>query len=576
MAGDRQVAHRENAMVRRLRLASGLVLFAFVLTHFLNHALGLVSLEVLEAGRAWFLAFWRAPPATLLLYGAALLHLGLAFWALYRRRRLAMPAWEATQLLTGLAIPPLLILHILGTRFATETLGVEDSYTYILLIFGKFKPLAPFRQLAVMALAWIHGCIGLHYWLRLRPWYPRIALAAYSAALLVPVLALLGALVAGRDVLRLAEDPAWLEATVDRLNFADTEGLLLIGRIENGFLIGFFTLLALVLCLRALRDWRAGRIGLVYLTYPDGRRVALLPGTSVLEASRGAGVPHAAVCGGRGRCSTCRVRVGRGLHALPPPDEAEARVLARVGAAPDVRLACQTRPRTDAEVTPLLTPSAGPAQAGSQAGYLKGDEREVAILFADLRDFTALSEDKLPYDIVFLLNRYFAAMGTAVEEAGGRIDKFIGDGVMALFGIERGVAMGCRNALEAARRMALHLAELNAALENELVQPLRIGMGIHAGPVIVGEMGYGRATALTAIGDVVNTASRLEALTKELSVQLVLSEPVAAHAGLDLSAFPRREIALRGRSGALAVRMVDDARRLGAASAPDATAAGRG
>ncbi|MDH3920403.1 MAG: adenylate/guanylate cyclase domain-containing protein, partial [Rhodospirillales bacterium] len=135
-----------------------------------------------------------------------------------------------------------------------------------------------------------------------------------------------------------------------------------------------------------------------------------------------------------------------------------------------------------------------------------------------------------------------------------------------------GVGQGCRNALEAARRMAERLAELNAALESELARPLRIGIGIHAGPVIVGEMGYGRATALTAIGDVVNTASRLEALTKELDVQLVLSAPVAAHAGLDPAAFPRREIALRGRSGALAVHMVVDARALSPASAPAAAA----
>jgi adenylate cyclase len=97
-------------MVRRLRLWTGLVLFAYLLTHYLNHALGLVSLEALETGRLWFLALWRNPLGTLLLYGAILIHLGLAFWALYLRRRLAMPAWEAAQLATGLTIPPLLIL----------------------------------------------------------------------------------------------------------------------------------------------------------------------------------------------------------------------------------------------------------------------------------------------------------------------------------------------------------------------------------------------------------------------------------------------------------------------------------
>jgi adenylate cyclase len=561
-------------MVRRLRLASGLVLFVFVLTHFLNHALGLVSLELLEAGRLWFLAVWRAPPATLLLYGALLLHSGLAFWSLYRRRRLVMPAWEAVQLLTGLAVPPLVILHLLGTRFAAEILGTQDSYTYILLIFGKFKPFAIIRQLAVMTFAWTHGCIGLHYWLRLRPWYPRLRPTVFAAALLVPVFALLGAFVAGREVLRLAEDPAWLEAAVTRLNFADTEGLQLIDRLESGFLAGFFALLALVLCLRALRDWQARRHGVAYLTYPGGRRVAVPPGATILETSRSASVPHASVCGGRGRCSTCRVRIGRGRERLPPPDPAETRVLRRVGAAPNVRLACRTRPTADAEVAPLLAPDPGPSAAGARAGYLRGDEREVAILFADLRGFTALSENRLPYDVVFLLNSYFAAMGRAVEEAGGRVDKFIGDGVMALFGIERGVEQGCRNGLEAARRMAVQLADLNTALKSELEAPLQIGIGIHAGPVIVGEMGYGHATALTAIGDAVNTASRLEALTKELNAQLVLSEPVAIRADLDPAEFPRREIALRGRSEPLVVRVVADASDLPAAQVSKTRALG--
>jgi adenylate cyclase len=268
------------------------------------------------------------------------------------------------------------------------------------------------------------------------------------------------------------------------------------------------------------------------------------------------------VCGGRGRCSTCRVRVGAGRAGLPPPSEAEARVLARVGAAPGTRLACQTRPLADVEVTPLLPSAAGPREAAAAARHRQGEEREVAILFADLRGFTALAEDKLPYDVVFVLNRYFAAMGTAVEDSGGRIDKFIGDGVMALFGVEDGIEAGCRGALGAARRMTERLGELNRALANDLERPLRIGIGIHSGPVIVGEMGYGRATSMTAIGDPVNTASRLEALTKEFDAELVLSEPVAERAGFDLSSYPRHEIELRGRAGRLAVFVVAEARTL--------------
>ncbi len=166
---------------------------------------------------------------------------------------------------------------------------------------------------------------------------------------------------------------------------------------------------------------------------------------------------------------------------------------------------------------------------------MQGSEREIAILFADIRGFTALAEGRLPYDVVFVLNRYFSAMGRAIESAGGRVDKFIGDGVMALFGIESGAQAGCREALAAARLMSERLAELNSSLRAELDRPLRIGIGIHCGPVIVGEMGYGNAAAITAIGDAVNTASRLEALTKDYDCELVVSDETVARAGLDFS-----------------------------------------
>ena len=113
----------------------------------------------------------------------------------------------------------------------------------------------------------------------------------------------------------------------------------------------------------------------------------------------------------------------------------------------------------------------------------------------------------------------FLGEGRAVEAAGGRVDKFLGDGVMALFGIESGAQVGCRQALAAARLMSQRLGELNLSLRDELDQPLRIGIGIHCGPVIVGEMGYGNTVSITAIGDAVNTASRLEELTKTYDVR---------------------------------------------------------
>src|SRR5438132_9670657 len=320
---------------------------------------------------------------------------------------------------------------------------------------------------------------------------------------------------------------------------------------------------AVVLARLARRIWQR-RHGLVRIGYPDGRGVEVTPGTSVLEASRLTGIPHASVCGGRGRCSTCRIRVRGEIHSIDPPAEDELRVLRRIGATSNVRLACQLRPHGAVEVTPLLPPFAQAGDGRRRVDFAQGSEREIAILFADIRGFTALSEGRLPYDVVFVLNRYFAAIGLAVEAAGGRVDKFIGDGVMALFGIERDAQAACREALAGARMMGERLEELNQSLRGELDQPLRIGIGIHVGPTIVGEMGYGNVTTITAIGDAVNTASRLETLTKTYGCQLVVSEETVLRAGLDLSAFPSHEIEIRGKRDMLVVRTVASARELAA------------
>src|SRR5258705_4689000 len=153
-------------------------------------------------------------------------------------------------------------------------------------------------------------------------------------------------------------------------------------------------------------------------------------------------------------------------------------------------------------------------------------------------------------------------MGTAVEAAGGQVDKFMGDGVRALLGLGGAPAEGCRQALAAARRMAENLDEMNRGLAHDLPTPLRIGVGINVGAVIVGEMGFARATSVTAIGDSVNTASRLETLTKDFACQLIVAEAVADKAGLDLGAFPRHESEVRGRGGLMAIRVSEDARAL--------------
>src|SRR5438093_11468207 len=192
--------HSYVAWLRRVRLWSGIVLVVYLTTHLANHALGLVSFAALEAGRGWFLLLWRNPLGTALLYGALASHLVLALWSLYQRQRLRMSLGEAVQLLLGLAIPPILTTHVVGTRLAHAWFDVTDSYTAVVLGLWVLRPDVGVRQVLVVLLTWLHGWVGRHFWVRLQPWYRRVAPLLLAVALLLPALALLGFVPAGRDV----------------------------------------------------------------------------------------------------------------------------------------------------------------------------------------------------------------------------------------------------------------------------------------------------------------------------------------------------------------------------------------
>jgi adenylate cyclase len=551
-------------MVGRLRLWSGYVLLTYVTTHLLNHALGLISLRVVEAGRIWFVFVWQGLPGQIVLYGALLLHFSLALWALFRRRAFRLSPWEWTQLVLGGLIVPLGTVHVIGTRVAHDYFGVTSGYPWVLgsLVAGGWWGVT--RQFALPFVVWIHGCIGLHFAWRLRPWYRDWLPLFYALALLIPAAGIGGAAIALRDFAELAQQPGFLRELFAKLNAPDDSGVARIYMISDMLMIGAGLLLLACLGARPLRDVWERRAGVVHLDYGSKRIVSQPTGLSVLEMSRIAGIPHASVCGGRGRCSTCRVRIGGDdIKRLPPPSPEEEKVLDRVGAPTSVRLACQLRPPPGHyRVTPLLPATAGPIEAYRRQPQAHGGERYVAILFADLRGFTSISEGKLPYDVVFLLNRYFRATGQAIEAAGGRLDKFIGDGVMAIFGLNTDPALACRQALEAARLMSIALDDLNEALSGDLDLPLRIGIGLHAGPSIVGEMGYERATQLTAIGDVVNTASRLESMTKEFAVELVVSQELLERSGVTVAGAPHHYVEIRGRRERLDVRPVRRASEL--------------
>ena len=555
-------------MTGRIRLWSGYILFFYVVTHLLNHALGLISLRVLEIGRVWFVFVWHNPLGQTVLYAALITHFFLALWSLYRRRTLKLSRWEWAQWILGASIVPLGVMHVVGTRLAHELYDVQAGYPWVLgsMLVGGWT--AILRQFSLPLIVWLHACIGLHFVWRLRPWYREWLPVLYAFALIVPIAGIGGAGIALRDVADLAQRPDFLAELFARAQVPTLDQIANLYAIADALQYGALGLLVALLLARPARSLWERRAGVVHLSYGERRKTSHATGLTILEMSRIAGIPHASVCGGRGRCSTCRVRIGGEDRAkLPPASAEEQTVLSRVGAPDTVRLACQLRPPPGRyRVTPLLPASAGPVEAYRRQPQAHGGERYVAILFADIRGFTSISEGKLPYDVVFLLNRYFRATGQAIEAAGGRVDKFIGDGVMAIFGLSGDPRTACRQALEAARLMAVALDDLNEAMSGDLDLPLRIGIGLHAGPASVGEMGYERAAQITAIGDTVNTASRLEALTKDFGAELVVSQELLDKAGIELAAAPQHDVDIRGRQGRLAVRAVMRAAELTAMS----------
>ena len=543
---------------RWVRLITGLVLACYVVPHFLNHALGVISIAAMDGLRGVLAAWWRSDPGTALLYGALLTHFALALASLYRRTTLRMPAWEALQLLLGLAVPPLLIAHIVATRLTWSLLDQQHiTYQRIVGVMWADFPAAA-RQSLLLVIVWVHLCFGIHYWLRIRRWYASVQPVLFAAALLIPALALAGFAAAGSELLPAIEGAGGLDVYFpERGRMTDGDRALMLSW-RQGLELGFWGLLGATLLARWLRTHLGGTY---QLRHASGRVLTAPIGRTILEAVRDAGLPHASVCGGRARCTTCRVRIVEGLARLAPPTRAEAQALARVEAPPNVRLACQTRPRTDVTIVPLLPPVVD-ATAARRPGAARERERPVVAMFVDLRGSTRLAESRLPYDVVFIMNQFFAEMYAALRATSGYYAQFRGDGLLALYGLESDIAQACRDAMRGAAEMQRRLELLSQSLKAELAEPLRIGIGAHAGVAIVGTMGPPEAPIYSAIGDNINIAARFEGMTKAYACTLVVSAETLAQAGLDAHGAPLHRVRVRGRDERISVYAINDPRSL--------------
>ncbi|KRE09828.1 hypothetical protein ASE63_04735 [Bosea sp. Root381] len=534
---------------RDIRFASGMVLLFFAATHFLNHAAGIAGVAAMEQVQEWRYGLWHSWIGTVALYGALISHPLFALIRVAQRRTFKMPLREMLQIALGLAIPIFLVDHIVGTRVMGAYFNLDESYSAVL---RRLWPGLAGTQSLLLLLVWTHGMIGLHFTLRSRDSYRHWRDPFLLAAILIPVLALIGFAVGGREAGAMAPPP---EAASDAQIVMFNQHVMWAKTAFYGLVGGFVAFVA-------IREIRVRTTRQITVRFVGHGVRKLAPGATVLEMFRRFGIPHAALCGGRARCATCRVLVLDGADGLPPPGPNERRLLSRIAAPDRVRLACQIRPREDIQVQILLASRLKATVPGDLAVDPSIGKRGLTVMVADLRAFSALSARQLPQELIGLLNRFFDEMSQAITAHGGRIDAFYGDGFMAVFGLEGTPAKGAQAAVSAAGDIVRAVEALNREFGAALPLPLRIGIGIHTGQAITGAVendSLGRREI--TVGETVAVASQLELATRRVLADILVSEETVRISGRFYRGTTPLKITIQGRETPL--------NALGFASAPE-------
>lgn len=537
---------------RDIRFASGMVLLFFATTHFLNHAAGIAGVAAMEQAQEWRYWLWHSWIGTVALYGSLIVHPFFALVRVAQRRTFKMPAREMLQIALGLAIPLFLIDHIVGTRVMGTFFNLDESYHAVL---RRLWPGLAVTQSVLLLLVWVHGIIGLHFTLRSRDGYQRWRDPFLLAAILIPVLALIGFAVAGREAGQMAMET---EVTTDAQIIMFNQNVTWAKSVFYG-LVGCFVGFV------GIREVRVRTTRQITVRFVGHGVRKLAPGLTVLEMFRRFGIPHAALCGGRARCATCRVLVLDGGDSLPAPGMNEAKLLRRISAPERVRLACQIRPRNDLQVQILLASRLKAATPGDFQPDASVGKRGLTVVVADLRAFSDLSERQLPQELIGLLNRFFDEMAQAIAAHGGRIDAFYGDGFMAVFGLEGTPAKAAQTAISSAGDIVRAVEALNREFGAALPLPLRIGIGIHSGQAITGAVendSIGRREI--TVGETVAVASQLESATRRVLADILVSEETIRASGRSYRGTTLLKIAIRGREKPLSA--------YGFASAPEVAA----
>lgn len=266
-----------------------------------------------------------------------------------------------------------------------------------------------------------------------------------------------------------------------------------------------------------------------YVNFKGEKAVPVEERQTILQASLAAGIPHYHACGGKGQCTTCRVLVLEGQEKLTPPTVLE-QAIKKVKKFPDnVRLACQSRVNGEGVAVQRLIRDEIDRfifvdDTEDSFTTVMGESRKLALFFIDIRDFTPFVERSLPFDVIHIMRRIFALFKNAITQYDGEIIDTAGDGLYAVFGLNSRIKQAANSAVLAGLKILSDLRIFN----NTYMRPyfnhtFEVGIGVHVGKVVVGNVGIGLSHNLTVMGFPVNIAARLQAATKELNNSFVIS-----------------------------------------------------
>lgn len=296
------------------------------------------------------------------------------------------------------------------------------------------------------------------------------------------------------------------------------------------------------------------------LEFAGEKLITVDPAETVLENSLKAGIPHYHECGGYGKCSTCRIRILNGYTHLSPPTQVEAELLIKEKFPECVRLACQTKlTGTPVKVQRLIKNDDDLKiylpELFDQSTSI-GEERELALFFLDIRNFTNFMESRSAFDVIHVIRKLFLLFSKSIKAFNGRLIETAGDNIYAVFGLNGPVEQAVQSAADASFSILKDLETFNTTYAHPYFNvDFEVGIGVHAGKVVAGQFEIEDNPHLTVMGLPVNIASRLQSMTKELNNNFIMSE--YAYSFLETDAEPQSlTVHLKGISDNVAIRLM--------------------